>query len=175
MGSIFCMECPGLEMIKSSYSFAERDLVLEIDRLKHKNGFHKKRGKSPDRLTQFLRGVEEERDYWKGEVEVLQKLLRSRSISPTRAKSPQRASRSPARSPTRAKSPSRSLTSTPSKSRSRNASPVGKELEVGGHCLKIGGHLMCKWMEYVTWQTTVYAGAQSCGHVPSTHLKIRHP
>ena len=44
--------------------------MLEIDRLKyHKNGV-KRRGKSPNRMDQFIRGLEEERDYWKSEVDV---------------------------------------------------------------------------------------------------------
>ena len=89
----------------------ERELVLEIDRLKHRNGLVKKRSKSPNRIEAFMKGLEEERDYWKGEVEVLQKLMRSRKSTP----------RSRSASPSR----SRSQTSTPSKSRSRNASPVG--------------------------------------------------
>ncbi len=88
--------------------------MLEIDRLKHKNGIVKKRGKSPDRMQIFIKGIEEERDYWKGEVEVLQKLLRSKSRSNSPARS---------RSPTRSKSPSRSLNSTPSKGHSRTSSP----------------------------------------------------
>ena len=58
--------------------FAEKELVLEIHRLKHKNGVVKKKGKSADPVQGFIRSLEEERDYWKGEVDVLNKLLKSR-------------------------------------------------------------------------------------------------
>ena len=80
--------------------FSERELVLEIDRLKHKNGVVKRRGKSPNRVDAFIRGLEEERNYWKAEVDTLQKMLRVRSASPTRARSPTRSIRgSPAGTP----------------------------------------------------------------------------
>ncbi len=110
-------------------TFAERDLVLELDRAKcsHRNGMVKKKPKGPSATEKLIKGIEEERDYWKGEVETLQKLLktsrarvsgRSRSVSPTR--------RSPTRGP-------RSIPSTPTKSPSRargsrNTSPFGTPL-----------------------------------------------
>ncbi|XP_013412187.1 centrosomal protein of 135 kDa-like, partial [Lingula anatina] len=72
----------------------ERELVLEIERLKKKNGLVKKRGKSPNRLDAFIRGLEEERDYYKGEVDTLQKMMQQqRSASPSRGRSPARAKR----------------------------------------------------------------------------------
>ncbi|XP_013391946.1 centrosomal protein of 135 kDa [Lingula anatina] len=72
----------------------ERELVLEIERLKKKNGLVKKRGKSPNRLDAFIRGLEEERDYYKGEVDTLQKMMQQqRSASPARGRSPARAKR----------------------------------------------------------------------------------
>ena len=49
--------------------FSEKELVLEIDRLKyHKNGIKKCKG--PNKMETFIKGLEEERDYWKGEVDV---------------------------------------------------------------------------------------------------------
>ena len=48
----------------------EKDLVLEIDRLKYgKNGV-KRRSKSANQMESLLRKLEQERDYWRGEVEV---------------------------------------------------------------------------------------------------------
>ncbi len=103
-------------------NFAERDLVLELDRAKYsqRNGVVKKKTKGPTHVEKLIKGLEDERNYWKGEVETLQKLLQtSRSRASSR-------SRPTSRSPTRT---SRSTPSTPSKSptraRSRNASPYG--------------------------------------------------
>ena len=42
----------------------EKDMVIEIDRLKHRNGF-KAKGKSQNLVDSFIKGLEEERDYWK--------------------------------------------------------------------------------------------------------------
>ena len=89
---------------------AEKDMVLEIDCLKHRNGVVRKHGKMPNRMDQLVRSLEEERNYWKSEVEVLQKLMKSRPSS--------RSSSRPS-SPTR----SRSRTGTPTKTKSRSSSP----------------------------------------------------
>ena len=43
-------------VIRLSCLFSERELVLEIDRLKHRNGNARKRGKSPNRLEIFVKG-----------------------------------------------------------------------------------------------------------------------
>lgn len=95
----------------------ERDLVLEMDRLRHhKNGMTQKRSKlSSGANDAFMKSLEEERDYWKSEVEVLQQVLtlkllgsgssahqRSRPTSPTNRQgstSPARGKMSRATSP----------------------------------------------------------------------------
>lgn|SRR6218665_2982187 len=99
----------------------ERDLVLEMDRLRHhhKNGMTQKRSKlSSGANDAFIKSLEGERDYWKSEVEVLQQALtlkllgsgsatrqRSRPTSPTN----QQGSTSPGRGKTlRSSSPSNS-------------------------------------------------------------------
>jgi len=56
---------------------AEKDLVLEIDRLRHhaKNGTlqHGKRPKMPaGAVDTFITDLEDERDYWKRQVSELQ-------------------------------------------------------------------------------------------------------
>lgn len=77
----------------------ERDLVLEMDRLRHhhKNGMTQKRSKSSSGANDaFMKSLEEERNYWKSEVDMLQQVLtlklvgsgstagqRSRPTSPT--------------------------------------------------------------------------------------------
>ncbi|CAH1777332.1 unnamed protein product [Owenia fusiformis] len=76
----------------------ERELVLEIERLKNKAAPKRKGGKSINRLDSFIKGLEEERDYWREEVDALQKLLRLHG---------------PGSSPMRSRSPSRSKVSTP--------------------------------------------------------------
>ena len=76
---------------------AEKELVLEIERLKRKNGPSTKKGKIPSKLDAFIRGIEEERDYYKQQTDMLQRMLRgepagtftkpsSRSASPVREK-----------------------------------------------------------------------------------------
>ncbi|XP_006816961.1 centrosomal protein of 135 kDa [Saccoglossus kowalevskii] len=90
----------------------ERELVLELERLRLSPT---KRSKSPSRVEGIMRKLEEERDYFKGEVEVLQKILKDRSLSSStrsrsRSRSPTKGSpskRSTSSSPSRAKSPSR--------------------------------------------------------------------
>lgn len=78
----------------------EKELVLEIERLKRKNGPGPKKGKIPSKLDAFIRGIEEERDYYKQQTDMLQRMLRgepalvtkvssragSRSSSPVREK-----------------------------------------------------------------------------------------
>ena len=49
---------------------SEKDLVMEIDRLKHNKNGVKRRSKSANQMEAFLRKLEQERDYWRGEVEV---------------------------------------------------------------------------------------------------------
>lgn len=67
----------------------EKDLVLEIDRLKHhRNGTvhshsHNKKAGKDKHIEDLLRGLEQERDYYKNEVSVLQQLLKPRSRSPS--------------------------------------------------------------------------------------------
>ncbi|XP_077983787.1 centrosomal protein of 135 kDa-like [Glandiceps talaboti] len=90
----------------------ERQLVLELERLRLSPI---KRSKSPSRVEAVMRKLEEERDYFKGEVEVLQKILKDRTLSsPSRAssrgRSPKKSTptkRSTSASPCRAKSPCR--------------------------------------------------------------------
>ncbi|XP_067662962.1 centrosomal protein of 135 kDa-like isoform X1 [Haliotis asinina] len=83
----------------------EKELVLEIERLKRKNGPVKK-GKIPSKLDAFIRSVEEERDYYREQAESLQRLLRGdapRARSPIRSRPSSRAG-----SPVREATPSRS-------------------------------------------------------------------
>ncbi|XP_078457319.1 testis-specific gene 10 protein isoform X1 [Lampetra fluviatilis] len=73
----------------------ERELVLEVERLKRRNGGGcGKERVSPSRLDSFVRTLEEERDHFRAEADRLAALLRAGASSPTR-------------SPTRHRSPSR--------------------------------------------------------------------
>ena len=58
---------------------AERELVLELERMRKKVGGGKSKKDAPlSRLDNYTRALEEERDYYKGEVEVLNRILKSK-------------------------------------------------------------------------------------------------
>lgn len=63
-----------------SFAATERELTLEVERMRLEHGI-KRRDKSPSRLDTFLKGIEEERDYYKKELEKLQHLVQRRSYS----------------------------------------------------------------------------------------------
>ncbi|XP_052794849.1 centrosomal protein of 135 kDa-like isoform X3 [Mya arenaria] len=83
----------------------EKELVLEIERLKRKNvptGTSKK-GKIPSKLDAFVRSVEEERNYYRDQAEAFQKMLRGEIPS----RLPR--SRTPSRPSSRSASPAREM------------------------------------------------------------------
>ncbi|CAH8514012.1 unnamed protein product [Heterobilharzia americana] len=53
----------------------ERALVLELERLKRHGGTSDGRGKRISQLDEFITGIEADRDYWRGQVELLQQML----------------------------------------------------------------------------------------------------
>ncbi|XP_057628705.1 centrosomal protein of 135 kDa isoform X2 [Chionomys nivalis] len=63
-----------------SFAVTERELTLEVERMRLEHGI-KRRDKSPSRLDTFLRGIEEERDYYKKELEKLQHIIQRRTCS----------------------------------------------------------------------------------------------
>ncbi|XP_069313873.1 centrosomal protein of 135 kDa [Eulemur rufifrons] len=63
-----------------SFAVTERELTVEIERMRLEHGI-KRRDKSPSRLDTFLKGIEEERDYYKKELERLQHIIQRRSCS----------------------------------------------------------------------------------------------
>ncbi|XP_069868330.1 centrosomal protein of 135 kDa [Dipodomys merriami] len=63
-----------------SFTSTERKLTLEVERMRLEHGI-KRRDKSPSRLDTFLKGIEEERDYYKRELERLQHIIQRRSSS----------------------------------------------------------------------------------------------
>ncbi|KAL5011578.1 hypothetical protein ScPMuIL_010129 [Solemya velum] len=68
----------------------ERKLVLENERMKKKSGSILKRENSSSRLDAFVRSTEEERDYYKEQNEVLEKMVRGNvphCASPARSRS----------------------------------------------------------------------------------------
>ncbi|XP_006868136.1 PREDICTED: centrosomal protein of 135 kDa [Chrysochloris asiatica] len=69
-------------LAKKMESFAdiEKELTLEVERMRLEHGI-KRRDRSPSRLDTFLKGLEEERDYYKKELERLQHIIRRRSCS----------------------------------------------------------------------------------------------
>ncbi|KAJ8298507.1 hypothetical protein KUTeg_025038 [Tegillarca granosa] len=86
----------------------EKELVLEIERLKRKNGpGMTKKGKTPSKLDAFIRSIEEERNYYRDQADALQKMLRGEI--PTRSRSPVRS-----RPTSRSGSPVRDTSSTKS-------------------------------------------------------------
>lgn len=65
-----------------SFAFTERELTLEIERMRLERGI-KRRDKSTSRLDTFLKGIEAERDYYKKELERLQHVIQRRTCSST--------------------------------------------------------------------------------------------
>uniref|UniRef100_A0A8C2YKI1 Centrosomal protein 135 n=1 Tax=Chinchilla lanigera TaxID=34839 RepID=A0A8C2YKI1_CHILA len=63
-----------------SFAVTERELTLEVERMRLEHGI-KRRDKLPSRLDTFLKGIEEERDYYKKELERLQHIIQKRSYS----------------------------------------------------------------------------------------------
>uniref|UniRef100_A0A096MY75 Centrosomal protein 135 n=1 Tax=Papio anubis TaxID=9555 RepID=A0A096MY75_PAPAN len=63
-----------------SFVVTERELTLEVERMRLEHGI-KRRDRSPSRLDTFLKGIEEERDYYKKELERLQHIIQRRSCS----------------------------------------------------------------------------------------------
>ncbi|XP_007944424.1 centrosomal protein of 135 kDa [Orycteropus afer afer] len=61
-----------------SFAVMERELTLEVERMRLEHGI-KRRDRSPSRLDTFLKGIEEERDYYKKELERLQHIIQRRS------------------------------------------------------------------------------------------------
>jgi len=118
-------------------SLSERELVLEIDRLKHRcnsgTANNKKRNKSPTRSMEcYLRSVEEERDYFKSEVDQLNKVLRAKAKVSQRSPSPCRGTPrqgSPTRSSRQQRSPGKQKMNT-SGTVGSTASPAVAERKV---------------------------------------------
>ncbi|XP_023566895.1 centrosomal protein of 135 kDa isoform X2 [Octodon degus] len=63
-----------------NFSMTERELTLEVERMRLEHGI-KRRDKLPSRLDTFLKGIEEERDYYKKELERLQHIIQKRSYA----------------------------------------------------------------------------------------------
>ncbi|XP_058403104.1 centrosomal protein of 135 kDa isoform X3 [Diceros bicornis minor] len=63
-----------------SFAVTERELTLEVERMRLEHGI-KRRDRSPSRLDTFLKGIEEERDFYKKELERLQHIIQRRSCS----------------------------------------------------------------------------------------------
>ncbi|XP_049742182.1 centrosomal protein of 135 kDa isoform X2 [Elephas maximus indicus] len=63
-----------------TFADKERELTLEVERMRLEHGI-KRRDRSPSRLDTFLKGIEEERDYYKKELERLQHMIQRRSCS----------------------------------------------------------------------------------------------
>ncbi|KAF4012993.1 hypothetical protein G4228_004465 [Cervus hanglu yarkandensis] len=63
-----------------SFAVTERELTVEIERMRLEHGI-KRRDKSPSRLDTFLKGIEDERDFYKKELEKLQHIVQRRSCS----------------------------------------------------------------------------------------------
>ncbi|XP_035680916.1 centrosomal protein of 135 kDa-like isoform X2 [Branchiostoma floridae] len=91
----------------------EKDLVLELERLRDMSVRHK-RDKSPSRLDNFIKSLEEERDYYKQEVDVLQNMIKKRSGSP-------------AKTPTSTPTKGSSIKGTPTKGTPTKGSGVDKK------------------------------------------------
>ncbi|XP_074180923.1 centrosomal protein of 135 kDa [Rhinolophus sinicus] len=63
-----------------TFAITERELTLEVERMRLEHGI-KRRDRSPSRLDTFLKGIEEERDFYKKELERLQHIIQRRYCS----------------------------------------------------------------------------------------------
>ncbi|XP_028712061.1 centrosomal protein of 135 kDa [Peromyscus leucopus] len=63
-----------------NFAVTERELTLEVERMRLEHGITR-RDKSPSRLDTFLKGIEEERDYYKKELEKLQHIIQRKTCS----------------------------------------------------------------------------------------------
>ncbi|XP_019519899.1 PREDICTED: centrosomal protein of 135 kDa [Hipposideros armiger] len=68
-----------------SFAITERELTLEVERMRLEHGI-KRRDRSPSRLDTFLKGIEEERDFYKKELERLQHIIQRRFYSTNAAR-----------------------------------------------------------------------------------------
>jgi len=118
---------------------AEKDLVLEIDRLRHhaKNGTvqHGKRPKAQTGAVEaFIKDLEDERDYWKNQVSEMQQLLRSKSgvggITTSQSSTTTATRRSRSRSVSPSRQTSHITSPTRGKTKSRATSPVSPAKKV---------------------------------------------
>lgn len=76
-------------IIKHKFTFPEKELVLENERMKRCGSISKK-GRVPSKLDALLRTTEDERDHYREQNEILEKLLRGDSgscPSPIRSRS----------------------------------------------------------------------------------------
>ncbi|XP_041463887.1 testis-specific gene 10 protein-like isoform X2 [Lytechinus variegatus] len=94
----------------------ERELVLELERMRKKvGGVKSKKDGHSSKVENYMKALEEERDYYKGEVEVLNRILRTRGL-------PSSTPSSRERSPKRSGSPGKgSRTTSPSRSSAKDA------------------------------------------------------
>ena len=146
---------------KHHFIYLEKELVLEIERLKRKSGpaGAAKKGKIPSKLDAFVRSVEEERNYYRDQAEAFQKMLRGEI-------------------PSRSRSPPRSKPSSPSASPARDASPAKADKKVQSFLTR------CRWLAfcfYKSYTPNFENNAAYCSQVvfwlvghSSIHLPVTH-
>ncbi|XP_065058745.1 centrosomal protein of 135 kDa-like [Rhopilema esculentum] len=77
-----------LQEKNAKLTITERELVMELERLKLSKSANRKVGKSPDRIELLIRNLEDERDHYKDECQILQDMIRKRIAGREVAKSP---------------------------------------------------------------------------------------
>ena len=78
--------------------------MLEIERLKRKGGGSPGKKSRLSQVEAYMRGIEQDRDYWRGEAELLSRVIRSNGGPPnSRSSSPKPGSNRGSRAPSPAR------------------------------------------------------------------------
>eukprot|EP00794_Sanderia_malayensis_P007402 gene7402-8222_t len=67
-----------LQEKNAKLTITERELVMELERLKLSKTGSRKSAKSPDRVELLMRNLEDERDHYRDECEILQEMIKKR-------------------------------------------------------------------------------------------------
>ena len=68
---------------------------MELERLKLSKSANRKGGKSLDRMELMIQNLEDERDHYKDECQILQEMIKKRIIAKDSTKSPSRKGKVP--------------------------------------------------------------------------------
>lgn len=78
-----------IKILKNIYkNYLERVLVLELERLKRRGSGAGNDGRTINQLEEHIRGIENDRDYWRNQVDLLQQIISCPGLINERHKTP---------------------------------------------------------------------------------------